>query len=106
MCRHHFPKQYCATTVYAGPEQRTVHRRRSNKAPPIINSINTDNEYKVSTKLLRALKCLMNMQVYQPVLKVKCLFNYLVKGEHEETIQIRHYVDGEPGIAVCDEVHR
>lgn len=92
--------------MHAGPDQRTLYRRGTKKAPFIVNGQPIHNEYVVPTNptLLRALRCHVKVKVYQPLLGVKYLFNYFNKRDQGENIQIRHDAHGELGIAVMDEV--
>ena len=105
-CRHNFPKDFCSETRYGGTDHKTVYRRRPSKKPGMVNNQVVDNDYVVPTnmKLLKALRCHVNVEVYQALLGVKYLFKYLQKGESRDTIQIRYDLAGEPGIAVSDEV--
>lgn len=94
--------------MYNGPDQRTVYRRRQSKAHVTVRSVHIDNKSMVPTNLtlLRALKCHINVEVYQPLLGVKYLFSYLKKGQKGESIHLRINSLGEPAVTVCIEVRQ
>ncbi|XP_063950001.1 uncharacterized protein LOC108221463 [Daucus carota subsp. sativus] len=88
-CIRHFPKKYCARTVF-DDSGFPLYKRRKQNITVHVHKADLDNQWVVpyNRDLLVKYQCHMNIEICCHARSIKYLFKYCLKGHDTATVQI------------------